>query len=771
MRVPISSWGNLVVAARRLSIHGVLLLLCCVTAWSQQVPSSLLDYTDQWCSSCHNAKKAKGGLSLESLMDADPDEASVLEVWLKMYRRVQAGEMPPAPRKQPPVADRSQWLENLDRLIDRSLENRADPWSPVRIRRLSRFEYGQTITHLFGVSAPVELLPPDNLAYGFDTIGEALAFSELHVEKFLNVAERVAQDVIITEDPENPEVRQFEAESMDCTVENAQRGDVASLYQNGTVSGAVRLPRDGRYRIEVSTYATQAGKELAKVRVHWDRKTLDTFEVDAERRQPKDYAWEGDLKGGTHKLSASFINDYYDPKNKDKSRRDRNLYVDWLRVTGPLDARPHPMGMTALVASDPGRGTARQRATSMLKPLLKKVFRRPVTSKDLGPYLDLVDSSMESGASLLASMRTALSAALASPRFLLRSEPVKRGATLRPVDSYAMASRLSYFLWSGPPDADLLKDVRKGRLGKRESLLEVASRMLEDPKADALARNFAAQWLDLRSVDDAMPDEDRFGPMDATLRDALKEEAIQFFLDSLRRDVPVSSLLAADYTFLNERLARHYGIRNVTGDQFRRVELGAARPGGLLGQGAIHLLTSNPTRTSPVKRGKWVLDTFLGSPPPPPPPGVEGLPEPKPGEPELSFREQMARHRNDVRCIGCHARMDALGFAMEHFGPTGLWRDVAEGGAVEAHGELPEGLRIEGLSGLQTYVKTHPMYLRSIATALFVFSHGRSPETVDVLAIEKAARKWDPSRVNLSDIILDVIALPSFHLVSATSGR
>jgi hypothetical protein len=468
------------------------------------------------------------------------------------------------------------------------------------------------------------------------------------------------------------------------------------------------------------------------MRPRWNS-AIKAFDVKARQNRLQDYEFEVQLKRGSHRFSAAFTNDFYDAAKKE----DRNLYVQSLSVIGPLeiDAADLPAAQQMLVKHKPDAKTSTNFAVrENLRPFLRKAFRRPVRDSELDAYVKLVEGILADGQPFEYAMQQAVAAVLVSPHFLFRVEndrspddPQDRHA----LTDHELAVRLSYFLWSTMPDDELSALADKGELNESGTLVAQVQRMLLDPKASALVDNFAEQWLQLRILDEITPDPAIFPEYRPELRDDLKRETKALFEHVMREDLPLREFLSARYTFVNERLAKHYGYPNVTGPEFRKVDVGETQRVGLLTHGSILTMTSNPNRTSPVKRGKWIMEVVLNTPPPPPPPNVQDL-ESTEVPPDASLRQQMVLHRANSTCASCHRTMDDLGFGLENFDPLGRWREQDRGQPLDVTGELPGGLKFSGPTELAAVlVKKETEFVRCLTEKLLIYSLGRPVEYYD----------------------------------------
>lgn len=731
-------------------------------AWAQVGPAFLA----RWCATCHAGEKPEAGLDLGALA-LDPPRLEVLTRLLEVRQRVVAAEMPPAGGERPTADEVRGFVAALDGVL--TAGDAALPPDPGRVlvRRLSRFEYGRTVKHLLALDYEAgAAFPADDLAYGFDNVGDVLSVSPLLLEKYADAAAEIARRAVWLEDPDHPPVRRFEAEGMTSSLgAESQRGDGAGLFSNGSVTVRVDLPRDGEYLLRARAFGQQAGPDPCRMAFLVDQKPLATVDVPETRAAPAVKEHRLRLTAGAHEVGVAFTNDHYRPSDPDPTQRDRNLVVDWVEVVGPVDRLEVPASHRRLFAKDPGKGPPKARATPILRDLVPRAWRRPVTAEEVSRLAALVQGAVDRGQRFEEGVGLALQAVLVSPHFLFRLEPgaaTGAGGSPRDLDGYAIATRLSYFLWSSLPDEPLLAEAARGRLSDPEVLAAQAKRMLADAKAWALAENFAVQWLELRNLATASPDPERFPGFDA-LRVPMRREAEYLFGEVLRERRDVRDLLAPDFTYLNAPLAAHYGIPGVEGEVFRKVALTAGGRGGVLTLAGVLTVTSNPTRTSPVKRGKWVLENVLDAPPRPPLPGVDSLDETAVVRSAASLRERLETHRAKPECAVCHARMDALGFALERYDPIGRRREQDEGGPVDARGLLPDGRALDGPEALRAALRDDAAFLRCLAKKLFTFALGRTPTPRDALALFARVAALEGSRVTLEDLVVAIVRMEAFR--------
>lgn len=753
LTLPLAAWAPLAVAQTHAGWGGAQALL------------------DRTCIECHGGDATKGGFDLS----VDLGNRAVPRLWAiaRVRERVRTGEMPPPQADAPSAQERAELTAWCDEQLARELPALGWPAGRVTVRRLSRSHWENSVRDLFSVATPLAAqFPADDLGYGFDNIGDALSFSTLHLEKYLAAAEDVARRVTSDRDPSRPRLRTFEPGEM-AAADNApidMRGTVANFYANATLRQALVLPRDGTYRIEVTASGDPAGDQPPRLTIGWDRKVLEV--IDVPQRRPREFAVTAPLAGGEHTLSLAFLNDFYQPDHPDPKQRDRNLQVHRVAVVGPLDVLPLPNAEWLLAAAADAPIESRVREAA--RRLAERAYRRAPTEDEIERLAALALDAVRVGEPWPEAMMPAVTAALCSPNFLFRVEATTAAAddatSERPLDGAALAVRLAYFLWSSTPDEVLRDAVAGGALATADGLRAQTERMLDDPRADALVGDFAAQWLELRALADRTPDPSRFPDYDAELRASMRRQTELLFAAVFREGRDVRELLDCDFVHVDARLAALYGLPAPTADGFVRVELDASQRhrGGLLGHAAIHVLTSNPTRTSPVKRGKWILENILGAPPPAPEPGSDSFENEAQIDSASSLRVQLEQHRESSRCAGCHVRMDALGFALERFDPIGRERGSDAGGSIDDRGALPDGREIAGVAGLKQVLRDDPAFVRTALRKLFTYAVGRPPAEVDLLHLDAAAdRLREAKTVTIRDLVHVVVQSPPFVRVAA----
>jgi hypothetical protein len=474
---------------------------------------------------------------------------------------------------------------------------------------------------------------------------------------------------------------------------------------------------------------------------------------------------------------VSFLNDYYKPDDPDPARRDRNLIVQSIEVEGPLQAPgdPLPPSHRAIVFRTPKKPEeVTECATAIQQSFAMRAYRRPVTGGELAKLMRFVDLARENGDSFERGIQLAVQATLVSPQFLFRVE-LYRGGRKRsagktesevigiPLNPFEVASRLSYFLWSSMPDDELFKLALEGKLNDPDTLTQQVRRMLRDSRAQALVENFADQWLQLRLLKTVSPDKALFPSFDEALRESMQKETELFFASVMREDRSILDFLDCDYTFLNERLARHYGVPGVVGDKFRLVRLKGQNRGGLITQASVLTVTSNPTRTSPVKRGRWVLEQVLGTPPPPPPPNVPQLADDKKAALSGSLRQRMEQHRSNPSCTSCHSRLDPPGFGLENFDAVGAWREKDSGFAIDASGKLPSGESFRGPGELKAIFKSRKReFSRCLTEKLLIYALGRGLEDFDACVIDRIVDAVAADQYKFNRMVLEIVKSEPF---------
>ena len=726
---------------------------------------TLVPFMEKYCIGCHQGKTPPGELRLDSFRQAEVALAN-RAVFDYVAEKIKLEQMPPPGMPLPTSAERNAAITAIQRLFAHAPPAPIDP-GRVTMRRLNRAEYDNTIRDLLLIDfKPSADFPTDDVGYGFDNIGDVLSLSPLLFEKYLDAAEKAAAQAIVL-----PTVRtvHFHAGQMDTDRGNMARGNSLGLFAPSYGAIEFKATKAGQYRLKLEAWAQNAGPDLAKVSVRLGEKQLAVFDVKAGEAHPEIFELPIDLGQGSNQISAHFINDYYQPQHADpKMRGDRNLYLVSFEVHGPLmaeAAKPPSHRELITVAADPKDPLTAAKAN--LRPFLRRAFRRPVSEAEVERYAKLVPAALKEGETFEQGMRQAVAAALVSPNFLFRVEldpsGLARGRS-RPMTDHELASRLSYFLWSSMPDAELFRLADAGKLKDPVTLKSQALRLLKDPKARALTDNFATQWLTLRKLENASPDPELFPTYDEGLKHDMEGEARAFFANVVKTDGNVIDFLDAPYSFLNEKLAKHYGVPGVGGPNFRKVLLKDSKRGGLLTMAAVLTVTSNPNRTSPVKRGKWLLENILGAPPPPPPPGLDGLEEGESKTPTKTIKERMERHRRDPSCAVCHAKMDPLGIAFENYDAVGRYRTMDGKFKVDAGGVTATGEKFTGASDIKKILLARKEeFVRTLSERLMTYGLGRGLDRNDRKAVEAIALGAEKDGYRFSSLVKGIVASEAFR--------
>ena len=740
--------------------------------------STVLPLLTKYCTSCHGPVKPKGGLNLAALKD-DTSARSQRKIWERVREYVEGGVMPPEERPQPSHDETrrlTQWIKSA--LKPEECGRNFDP-GRVTIRRLNRAEYNNTIRDLIGIDFhPADDFPSDDVGYGFDNIGDVLTMPPILMEKYLAAAESVSEEAIVVERTTKGSIKTYTSATLGADAGGSPVGDGSLvLASQGEIAVVHTFPRNGHYVIRVRAGGDQAGPEHVKMEVRIDGKGLTKFDVTAPSGKLQDFQTKQNLRGGPRRLSVAFLNDYYEPNGPDPKQRDRNLIVDSIEVEGPLYLPGDPLPEShrrIIFRTAKNKAEVPDVARAIVEKLAARAYRRPVTSTELAKLVQFVDLAIQNGDSFTRGIQLVVQAVLVSPEFLFRVELDSRGKKIldkasgihagQPIGDFELASRMSYFLWSSMPDDELWRASVDGSLRSPEVLDKHVRRMLRDPKAQALVDNFAGQWLQLRNLRSVSPDRSAYPNFDEPLRQAMIRETELFFGAVMRGDLSLLDFLDADFTFVNERLARHYGIPGVKGPQFRRVKLKDRQRGGLVTQASILTVTSNPTRTSPVKRGKWVLEQLLGTPPPPPPPNVPTLQEDQKALTAATVRLRMEQHRAKVSCAVCHSKLDPLGFGLENYDAVGGWRDKDGGTAVDSSGTLPSGESFRGPTELKRILKAHTReFTRCLTEKMLTYALGRGLEEYDRCAVDQIVKSLETDRYRFSTLILAIVKSDPFQ--------
>lgn len=747
---------------------------------------------DTYCVGCHNERLKTAGLMLDQ-MNLD-DVAQHGAVWEKVIRKLEGGQMPPQGMPRPPVESITALVTFLKTTLDQAALANADP-GRAPIHRLNRTEYANAIRDLLAVEIdPAEFLPPDDESDGFDNIADALRVSPTLMDQYLAASRKIAElavgDMDIT--PVSRVVQVPPDRSQERHIEGlplGTRGGVlfyhnfpldadydfnVFLFQNivGYVTGLeyahdLEIAIDG-HRVFLAPVGGEEDNLLSDANLGVAKDTLDAR---LKARIP--------VSAGRHAVSVAFVmrnsaasDEPLQPFTRDLDLQNMNglPIIDHVQITGPFHASGP--GDTAsrrrIFTCRPGNGVDEITcARQILSDLARRAYRRPVDSGEIEKLLSFYQAGRNNG-DFEDGIQNALRLILANPKFLFRAESnpegLAAGARYR-ISDIELASRLSFFLWSSIPDEELLGVAEQNRLHEPAELERQVGRMLADPKADALVKNFAGQWLLLRNLQSQTRDQNLFPNFDDNLRQALRTETEMLFASIMREDRNVVELLTADYTYVNERLARHYGIPNVYGSHFRRVKVTDPARQGLLGHGSFLTVTSEPNRTSPVKRGKWILETVLGTPPPPPPPNVPALKEnDESGKNAETLRARLEVHRANEPCRSCHRLLDPLGLALENFDAVGRWRTKEPGGAIDAAGQLADGTVVDGPVALRQAILKHPeQFVQTMVEKMLIYALGRGLEHFDMPVVRAITRQAGPD-YRFSKLVLGIVGSTPFQM-------
>lgn len=723
----------------------------------------------EFCMPCHGPTKSKGGVRFDELASIGQVMERAAELALAR-ELVATGEMPPDREPAPTEHQRlviQQWLD--DALAYYPSDGVADPgW--FTIHRLNRAEYRLTMRDLLGVDPGkvdvAEGLPPDDIGYGFDNIADVLAFSPLHLERYLEAAERALEAGLgPVFDPAEP-ARGVRLSERPQNGADLSRGGFM-LYSNGRVAGVCEVPVTGEYELIVQAWGTPGGDEHPRLSLRVDGREVARFDVEARQAAPVDYRVRVRLAAGRRGIAAHFINDFYQP-----NVADRNLAVESIDVAGPVDLAgiERPAGYARVFVATPSEATSeKQAARAVLETFARRAFRRPVTEDEVAGLMGLYQSGRDTGLTWEEAVRLALSGVLVSPSFLYRfvDNPLPdESGSVYELNDHELASRLAYFLWSSMPDAELSALADAGMLRDDDVLRAQVRLMVADEKSHAFIEHFAGQWLQLRNLADLQIDRQRYPAYDEDLRRSMIAEATLLFENVVRNGRSVLELIDGRETFVDQRLARLYGMEGVEGEGFRRVALPEDSPrGGILTTGAVLTLTSNPGRTSPVKRGLYVLEEILGAPPPPPPPDVPPLEKAV----ELlgagsTLREQLEAHLTDPVCASCHRRMDPIGLALENFNAIGAWRDDDGGVPIDASGRLPGGVMFNGPVELkQVLLARHGQFVANLTGKMLTYALGRGMEPFDRPTIARIAGAVEADGGKVTTMIEQIVLSEAFR--------
>jgi len=749
-----------------------------------------------YCVLCHSDEAKTAGFSLESFDVGRAEEKAALAE--KMVRKLRAGMMPPSFAPKPDPADIAELARTLEERIDDAAARNPQPGARV-FQRLNRAEYARSIHELLDLDVDVTaFLPPDTISHGFDNVADVQTMSPTLMEGYLRAAGKISR-LAVGDRNIGPTEATYQLPRTGSQMEHVEG---APFGTRGGISIVHHFPADGEYKFKMLLHGSPTGQlygapakgEQIEISIEGERVALLDVDPMMDESDPNGMNLESPpvfIKAGPHRLSAAFLQRFEAPVDDlvapiHHTLADTTIGTDYGVTTLPhlrefrINGPHHVAGISETVSRrrifgcrPTTEADARPCAQQIVETLASKAYRRPLSETDIEGLMSFyetgaTESGFESG------VRTALQAVLASPHFVFRLEVPADAADapgLRRLNDVALASRLSFFLWSTVPDDELLKAAGDGKLSQPDALRGQVERMLSDPRAEALASRFASQWLRLQDLDKIDPDYLYYPLYDDTLASAMKRETELFFENLVREDRSVLEILTADYTFVNERLAVHYGIPDVTGGSFRRVKLEDPNRRGILGQGSVLTLTSVADRTSPVIRGKWILEVLLGSPPPPPPPNVPLLEATKDAAAgrTLSVREAMEMHRSNPACTSCHVVIDPLGLALENFDATGAWRIKDNGVPVDASGALYDGTPLGGPAGLRdALLKYQEVFVTSFTESLMTYALGRRVEYYDMPFIRSIVRDARANEYRISSFIHGIVGSPAFRMTSSS---
>jgi hypothetical protein len=748
--------------------------------------------TKVYCDTCHFGPKARAKLNLESLDLANLGNNG--ETWEKILRKLRSREMPPVGMPRPQEVTYQALVSAIEGERDRVAQVRPNPGRPT-LHRLNRTEYANAVRDLLALEVDVsEMLPADDIGYGFDNIGDVLQVSPVLLERYLSAARKISRTAV--GDMTLPASYQTYTIPHGL-IQDDRLSETAPVGSRGGAAIRHFFPVDGEYDISVTLQRNRNDEYLGlererKLDLRLDDQRLQLFTIPASQKKivlgggtPPDAKLKVHLsiKAGTREIGALFLKDTLLQEGVIDKVRDDDVKtyfegVGSVTVAGPFNVEGpgHTVTRDKIFICHPS-GSADEMgcAEKILTNLAHRAYRRPVSADDMPQLLALYKEGAENGG-FEAGIRLALQKILVSPEFLFRAEvdpPNAAPGTVYRVSDVELASRLSFFLWSSIPDDELLAIAEKGQLHDPSVLKAQVKRMMADPRSESLIKNFVGQWLFLRNVSRISPDTTTFMTFDENLRQSMAKETELLVESQVREDHSVVDLLSTDYTFLNQRMAEHYGIKGIYGSEFRRVKLEDPKRYGLLGQASILAVTSYPNRTAPTIRGKWVLEQLLGTPPPPPPPNVPSLKDDQTTQ-KLTMRQRMEMHRASPQCASCHRMTDPLGFALDNFDGIGSWRDNTGPGTepIDSSGTLPDGTPFNGPEGLRKLlVKKRDMFVENFTERLLTYALGRGVEEYDHSVIRKITREASADDQKWSSIILGIVNSTPFQMRRTKDGN
>jgi len=751
---------------------------------------------DTYCSTCHNDDLRVGNFSLDSVDLSTP--AAHAEQLEKVVLKLRSGMMPPSGMPRPSGAEILDFASGLESSIDSVAARNPNPGRPV-LHRLNRTEYRNAIRDLLELEVSVEsLLPPDDMSQGFDNMSDVLTISPALLEGYISAAGKISR-LAIGDVEATPSVSTY---VVPLSFSQLEHVDGAPFGTRGGLAVKHNFPADGEYVLRINLYHRSLGPlfgdnkpaegEQLEIALNGERKEL--FDINRKRHTTEEIRSAPIfVRAGPQWISAAFITrtegavqDFVMPfEQATADLTTGNVkgltglpHVKTMGIDGPYNATgvSETKSRERILTCRPDTAAASQLscAREILSTLARRAFRRPVTEDDLTTILDLYAKARDEGGDFDAGLRVALQAILADPEFIFRFERVP--ANVGPGENYRisdleLASRLSFFLWSSGPDDELIQVASEGKLRDPDNLERQTKRLLADPRARTLSTNFASHWLHLQNLADFHPDVFLYPDWDTNLNRSMKQETLLFFDSIVREDRSVRELLTADYTFVDGRLALHYGIADVLGNRFRRTVIDDPNRRGLLGHASILSLTSLSNRTSPVVRGAWILDVLLGAPPPTPPADVPPLEENEHGKKLTSVRERLEEHRANPVCASCHDVMDPIGYSLENFDPVGAWRAKDTGFDIDPSGELFDGTEIKSPADLRAYLlRSEALFVRNFSRNLLMYGLGRVVQHYDMPAVRKIAMDAEADDYRFSSFVLGIIRSTPFQMKRAELG-
>jgi hypothetical protein len=776
-------------------LTGAMVIACAMQSALAQSSDQISGLIEEYCTKCHNFDDYSGGIDLEGI--GAHNIAEFPEVAEQVIKRLRSGLMPPAEEPRPDYEVVQDLADSIAQVVDQHAQMQPAHLPAPGLHRLNRTEYSNAIRDLLGLNIDATgFLPPDDSSHGFDNMAGTLTTSPALMEAYLSAAGKISRLAIGTETA--PTLAVF-----DVPVDTSQNTHIEGL-PFGTRGGMLiehEFPADGEYLFTVKGMTGYFTRVLGNVKG-------EKLEVTIDGERVYLYDWDEEIgnqesnggrtpaipiKGGFHKVGVTFIatSDLPDTGLNKSFQRTMNSpgsiagytfypHVGQVFIEGPYNGLPasDTMSRRQVFECYPQELSEEVNcARQIISTLVSKAYRRPETNADIDVIMDFYRTGREDGGRFDYGIEAAIQRILADPEFIYRSEiePVNVAeGSLYQISDLELASRLSFFLWSSIPDAELIELATQGRLHNPDVLQQQVQRMFSDPRSEAFIENFTGQWLNVRGMAASEPVVELFPDFDSTLRDAFREEIELFFASIIQEDRSILDLLTADYTFVNERLARHYGISDIYGSQFRRVELGPEHDmrRGLLGKGALLTITSDAARTSPIKRGKWFLETFLDVSPPDPPPGVETDLSPVEGEAPKTLRARLESHRANPSCAGCHKLFEPLGLAMENFDAVGRWRLEDSGLPVDPTGTTNDGMELNGIQSLREMtVLRGDLFAQVVTEKLLTYALGRGIETEDMSLLRSVTNYAAENDYQFSSLVMGVIQSPAFTMNLKSASR